>query len=443
MEKQKSKIMLSAFQFIIIGFVLVILIGTGLLMFPFATQNGTGSSFFDALFTATSAVCVTGLVVQDTATYWSYFGQAVILLLIQVGGMGVVTVGAFLMLMSGKKISFMQRNIIQEAVSAQQVGGVVRLIRFIVIGTFGVELLGACAMMPVFCKDFGAKGIWMSFFHSISAFCNAGFDLMGINAEYSSLTSYAYNPVINVVIMLLIVIGGIGFLTWDDVVNHKYHLRKYRVQSKLILLSTAILIVIPALFLFCFEVSDLPLSKRIMTSLFQAITPRTAGFNTIDYSLLSEAGVGITILLMLIGGAPGSTAGGMKTTTIAVLFANVKSVFCQKKETEILGRSIVDETIKKAATILLMYVTLFFSAGVLMSLLEGEPMMTCLFETASAIGTVGLTLGITPGLGIVSRSMLIFLMFFGRVGGLTLIYAAVSGINSNLAKLPKEKVMVG
>ena len=443
MKIRKNKKTLSAFQIIIIGFIMVILFGTVLLMLPFASQSGKATSFFDALFTATSAVCVTGLVVKDTATYWSYFGQGIILLLIQIGGMGVVTVGASLMLLSGRKISFMQRNIIQEAVSAQQVGGIVRLIRFIIIGTLGIELLGACAMMPVFCKDFGVKGIWMSFFHSISAFCNAGFDLMGINAKFSSLTSYVYHPLINIVIMLLIVIGGIGFLTWEDVVVHRYHLKKYRVQTKLILLVTAVLIFVPALFFFCFEMKDLPISKRIWTALFQAITPRTAGFNTIDYSLLSEAGVGITIFLMLIGGAPGSTAGGMKTTTVAVLFANVKSIFSQKKETEILGRSIEDETIKKAATILLMYVTLFFGGGVMMSVIEGLPMMTCLFETASAVGTVGLTLGITPGLGIVSRIMLVFLMFFGRVGGLTLIYAAVSSANSNLAKLPKEKVMVG
>lgn len=440
---KEHKVSLSSFQIIIIGFAGIILLGTILLMMPFSTQSGAGTSFLDALFTATSAVCVTGLVVQDTATYWSYFGQFVILCLIQIGGMGVITVASSLALLSGRKLSFSQRNIIQEALSAPQVGGIVKLTSFVIKGTLLFEVLGALIMLPVFCKDFGIKGIWMSFFHSISAFCNAGFDLLGVNAKYSSLISYAENPVVNITIMLLIIIGGIGFLTWSDMVNHKHKIGEYRMQSKVILSTTGILIAVPTIYFFVIEFTHLPLVDRIYASFFQAITPRTAGFNTIDFGILSESGIGIIILLMLIGGSPGSTAGGMKTTTITVLFANAKAVFRRKDETDLFGRRIPSDTIRTASTILILYVTLFFCGGVLLSLLEGLPMMTCLFETASAIGTVGLTLGITPQLGLLSRLFLIFLMFFGRVGGLTLIFAALSGSSKHFSKLPQEKITVG
>lgn len=440
---KEHKLTLSSFQIIIIGFAGIILLGTILLMLPFSSQEGMITSFMDALFTSTSAVCVTGLVVQDTATYWSSFGQFIILCLIQIGGMGVVTVAALLTLLSGRKFSFSQRNIMQEALSAPQVGGIVKLISFVVKGTILFEVLGALMMTTVFYKDFGVKGIWMAVFHSISAFCNAGFDLLGVNAKYSSLISYAGNPVINITIMMLIVIGGIGFLTWLDIVKHRHCIREYRMQSKVILSTTLGLIIIPTLYFFFFEFTDLLMGDRVLASFFQAITPRTAGFNTIDFTLLSEAGIGIIIILMLIGGSPGSTAGGMKTTTVAVLFANAKSVFRRNDETGLFGRRIADDTIKTAATILILYVTLFFSGGVLMCIIEGLPIMTCLFETASAIGTVGLTLGITPQLGLLSRLMLIFLMFFGRVGGLTLIFATVSGTNTYFSKLPQEKITVG
>ncbi|MBQ3559035.1 MAG: Trk family potassium uptake protein [Agathobacter sp.] len=440
---KEHKVSLSSFQIIIIGFAGIILLGTILLMMPFSTQSGAGTSFLDALFTATSAVCVTGLVVQDTATYWSYFGQFVILCLIQIGGMGVITVASSLALLSGRKLSFSQRNIMQEALSAPQVGGIVKLTSFVIKGTLLFEVLGALIMMPVFCKDFGFKGIWMTIFHSISAFCNAGFDLLGVNAKYSSLISYAENPVVNITIMLLIIIGGIGFLTWSDVVNHKHKIGEYRMQSKVILFTTGILIAVPTIYFFVIEFTHLPLVDRIYASFFQAITPRTAGFNTVDFGILSEAGIGIIILLMLIGGSPGSTAGGMKTTTITVLFTNAKAVFRRKDETDLFGRRIPSDTIRTASTILILYVTLFFCGGVLLSLLEGLPMMTCLFETASAIGTVGLTLGITPQLGLLSRLILIFLMFFGRVGGLTLIFAALSGSSKHFSKLPQEKITVG
>ena len=438
-----GKIRLTTSQSIILGFFSMILLGTFLLMLPFSSRAGVATPFSDALFTATSAVCVTGLVVYDTAAYWSVFGQTVIIILIQIGGMGVITVAASFALISGRRISLMQRSTMQEAISAPKVGGIVRLTSFIIRISLLIELLGAVAMAPVFCRDFGPKGLWMALFHSISAFCNAGFDLMGTSMPFSSLTGYTADPVINVIVMLLVVIGGIGFLTWDDIRAHKLHVHQYRMQSKVILCTTAILLLFPALYFFFFEFPSLAPGERVLASLFQSVTTRTAGFNTADLTALSEPGRYIMIALMLIGGSPGSTAGGMKTTTIAVLFASAISTFFRKEYAHFFGRRIDDSVTKNAATILLMYLSLFFFGGLAISIIEGAPMLDCLFETASAVGTVGLTLGLTSHLGLVSRGILIVLMFFGRVGGLTLIFAALSGTAKNVSKYPQEKITVG
>ena len=431
---------MTSFQVISLGFLSVILLGSLLLMLPIATKSGQSTSFSDALFTATSAVCVTGLVVNDTATYWSLFGQGVILLLIQIGGMGIITIAA----VSGRKIGLMQRSTMQEAISAPTVGGIVRRTQFIIRTTILIEIIGAALLAPVFCRDFGVwKGIWYSLFHSISAFCNAGFDLIGIRTPFSSLTSYSVQPIVNLVIMVLIVVGGIGFLTWEDIKNHKWHLKKYRMQSKVIFMVTGILIFLPALYFFYFEFSNVPLMERVWVSLFQSVTPRTAGFNTADLTLLSEVGQMLIIMLMLIGGSPGSTAGGMKTTTLAVLVSSALSVFRKKEHTHFFGRRIPDDTIKNAATVFLMYIVLFLVGGMVISSTEDIPLMTALFETASAIGTVGLSLGITPDLGLVSHIILICLMFLGRVGGLTLIFATLSEKKLNGSKYPQEKITVG
>lgn len=434
---------LSSSQIILFGFAGVILIGTLLLMLPFATNSGQNASFGDALFTSTSAVCVTGLIVQDTAVYWSAFGQSVILLLIQIGGMGVITVAAAITMASGKKISLMQRSTMQDAISAHQVGGIVRFTGFILKGIFFFELLGALVLMTVFIPEYGVKGIWLAVFHSISAFCNAGFDLMGTKSPYSSLTSYANHPVVNITIMLLIVIGGIGFLTWQDIRQNGFHIWRYRMQSKVILATTGILLIVPAIYFFFFEFSAEPMGRRIFLSLFQSVTPRTAGFNTADLTALSETGQTLTIGLMLIGGSPGSTAGGMKTTTAAVLVACAIAVFRRRENGRFFGRQIADDTVKNALTVFLMYISLFLLGGMIISRVENLPMLTCLFEAASAIGTVGLTLGITPGLHLVSKLILISLMFLGRIGGLTLIFATLSATKNTLSKLPLEKITVG
>lgn len=435
---------LTTFQIIITLFAAVILGGSLLLMLPFSSQSGTVTPFNQALFTATSAVCVTGLVVQDTATHWSWFGQAVILSLIQIGGMGVITVAAFFSLLSGRKISLMQRGTMQEAIAAPKVGGIVRLTGFIIKASLCIEALGAACMMPVFCRDYGLRGIWMAVFHSVSAFCNAGFDLLGTpEAKYASLTSYRAEPIINLTIMALIVVGGIGFLTWDDIRTNKLRFHRYRMQSKVILTTTALLIVLPAVWFYFGEFSALPTGERLLASLFQSVTPRTAGFNTADLTKLSGIGQGLTILLMLVGGSPGSTAGGMKTTTLAVLVANALAVFRREDEPHFFGRRIHNKAVSSASTIGMMYCTLFLFGGFVISAVEKLPLSECLFETASAVGTVGLSLGLTPTLGLVSQGILIALMFIGRVGGLTLIYAALSGFSKAGSHFPQERITVG
>ena len=434
---------MTSFQIIILGFAAVVLLGALLLMLPISTKSGLATPFSEALFTSTSAACVTGLVVRDTATHWSAFGQAVILLLIQIGGMGVVTIAVSFAWLSGRKISLMQRSTMQESITASKTGGIVRLTGFIVRATLIIELVGALIMMPMFCMDFGPKGVWMALFHSVSAFCNAGFDIMGTaEVPFASLTAYTINPAINITIMLLIIIGGIGFMTWDDIKVNRQHLKRYSMQSKVILMTSLILIVIPAVYFYFVEFSGFSASERVFSSLFQAVSPRTAGFNTTDLTKMTGAGKCLMIMLMLTGGSPGSTAGGMKTTTVAVLFANAIAVFRRKDDAHFFGRRINDEAVKKAATILIMYITLFVSGGLVISLAEKLPIDVCLFETASAIGTVGLSLGLTPGLGLLSHCILIVLMFLGRVGGLTLVYAALSGAN-NISKLPQEKIAVG
>ena len=439
-----KKLKLSSFQIILFGFVAVILIGAFLLMLPISSKSGEGTAFIDSLFTSTSAVCVTGLIVFDTATHWTIFGQIIILLLIQIGGMGVVTVAASFALLSGKKIGLFGRDTMKEAISAPTVGGIVRLTGFILKGIFLIELIGALIMLPVFCKDYGAEGIWMAIFHSVSAFCNAGFDIMGTKSgAFSSLTSYSAQPIISITIMSLIVVGGIGFLVWQDICKNKWRIKKYRMQSKVVLLVTAILICLPTLYFFFFEFNDLPIGERLLTSLFQAITPRTAGFNTVNLAIISEVGLFLMIMLMLIGGSPGSTAGGMKTTTLAVLFSSAISVFKKKENAELMKRRIEDDTVKNAAAIFLLYIVLFLGGGMVISAIEDLPMLYCLYETASAVGTVGLTLGITPTLGILSKTILIVLMFVGRVGGLTLIYATLGGNKKQASKLPLDKITVG
>lgn len=444
MGKRHTVKKLTTFQIVIIGFLSLILLGAVVLMLPISSREGVWTPFEDAVFTATSAVCVTGLIVRDTATYWSAFGQAIILLLIQIGGLGIVSVAAFIATVSGRKISLMERSMLQETISAHQLGGILKLTGFIFKITFCIELVGALLLLPTFCRLYGASGIWMSVFTSVSAFCNAGFDLMGARTgAFSSLTGFGESFALTVPVGLLIIVGGIGFLTWDDIVVHKFRFRRYKMQSKAILVTSLALIVIPAIALFFNDFAAYPLKERICLSLFQAVTPRTAGFNSADLNLLTGAGKAMFMILMVIGGSPGSTAGGMKTTTVAVLVANALSVFRRDKDTEMFGRRIEDDVVRTAATLLTMYLLLVLGSAIAISLLDGQPMEACLFETASAAGTVGLTLGLTPSLGTASHIILMALMFFGRVGGLTLMFAAVRNSSADSSKFPVEKINVG
>lgn len=435
---------LTSAQIIILGFFSIILLGALLLMLPLSAKCGRITPFSKTLFTATSAVCVTGLVVVDTGSYWSAFGQTVILLLIQIGGLGVITVASLFTMLSHQKISLMQRSIMQDAISAPQVGGVVRLTRFILRGTILIELLGAFFLLPVFLRDYGIRGVWMALFHSVSAFCNAGFDLLGTSAApFVSISSYVGNPVVNLTIMLLIILGGLGFLTWNDIYTWRFRLHRYRLQSKIILTATGFLILLPAVFFFFEDLSSLPLQSRILASLLQSVTMRTAGFNTVELSKMSGPSQAIQIVLMLIGGSPGSTAGGMKTTTFVVLLANFIATIFQKEDAQMFGRRMEESAVKTAATIFFMYAALFFTGAVILSVYERLPLSACLYETASAVGTVGVTLGITPKLHLLSQLVLIILMFLGRVGALTLIFAAISTRTHSFAKLPQEKIAVG
>ncbi len=381
--------------------------------------------------------------------YWSVFGQTVILCLIQVGGLGVITVAIFITKLSGRKIGLMQRSTMQEAIAAPQMGGIVRMTGFILKMVVVIEALGAAALLPAMIPEFGiVRGIWYAVFHSISSFCNAGFDLMGVKEPYSSLTSYTGDVAVNVIVMVLIVVGGIGFLTWDDVKRNRFHLRRYRMQSKVVLTVTAVLIVLPAVFFYWKEFGmpgweDMSVGERILASFFQSITTRTAGYNTVDLTQLTQSGQMIMILLMLIGGSPGSTAGGMKVTTFAVLFATAVAVFRRRPNAHIFGRRIPNDTAHYAATVLILYLSLFLAGGIFIGCAENMPIVPALFEAASAIATVGVTLGITPDLCAASKVVLIILMFLGRVGGMTIVYAALSTKHPYVSEFPQEKIMVG
>ena len=435
---------LNYFQKIILGFAALILFGAFLLMLPISSNERVYTPFLNALFTSTSASCVTGLIVYDTAVHWSFFGQVVILILIQIGGLGVVVAVTSIILLSGKRIGYSQRNTLANSISINSQGGIMKMLLFLLKWTGIIELFFASLLATQFIPEFGVKrGLWYSIFHAVSAFCNAGFDLMGIKEPFSSLSDYVGNPLINISIMSLILLGGLGFVTWQDIAKNKGNFHRYRLQSKIILSTTIFLVLLPALFYFFLEFREMPMESRILASLFTAVTPRTAGFNTVDFSKFSDSGIFLQILLMLVGAAPGSTGGGMKMTTMTVLFLTSVAIFRNNSRTEAFGRTIPGEVIRNATTIAFMYISLCVLSGMFISLHEHLPLLTTCFETASAIATVGLTLGITPKLSPVSHMVLIFLMYIGRVGGLCLIYAVFPNINPNKGRLVEENVIVG
>ena len=445
----KKNRQLSPSQIIPLSFFAMILLGTLLLMLPFATRDGRGADLETALFTATSASCVTGLVLQDTAQYWTLFGQIVILCLIQVGGMGIVTMAVIISMFSGRKIGLKERWVMQESISAPQVGGIVRMTGMILKVTLAVELAGAALLALSFCRTMNVgKGLWYALFHSISAFCNAGFDLMGIKETCSSLTAFTGDAIVNITLVLIILIGGIGFATWNDVREHGLRINRYSQQSKIILVTSLVLVLGGFCFMFFYEFAlpqwaELSTGQRTLAALFQTVTPRTAGFNTVDLNAMSGAGKLVMLCLMLIGGAPGSTAGGFKMTTIAVLLLCVRAAYRGRESAEAFGRRVPDQSIRNAAAVFMLYILLFVGVGIAICCIDGVGLMPALFEAASAVATVGLSLGITAQLSTVSHLLLILLMFFGRVGGLTLIYAVSTGDGPTGARLPMGRVTVG
>lgn len=430
------------------GYCIMILIGTFFLWLPISNRGGNFTPFIDALFTATSATCVTGLVLHDTYTYWTTFGQVILLILMQMGGIGFMTFAISAVSLTKKKIGLKDRFVMQESVAAPQVGGIVRLTKFITIGTVFFEGLGAFALSFTLIPRLGvARGIYFSVFHSVSAFCNAGMDLMGAFKPGTSLITLSDNYVFISVIMALIVVGGLGFFVWSDLMENCLDHKRYTLHTKLVLTLTIALIVVGVAGILIFEstgeaFAGKSVSEKFMLSLFQSITPRTAGFNTIDLNVLTDSSQLLIICLMLIGGSPGSTAGGIKTTTFAILILSIITVLKRKKSVECFNRRIDDETLRQVCCIIMMYLILIVTATMIIGAIDHIPMKYAAFETTSAVGTVGLSLGITPMLSGTSRLIVAALMYFGRVGGITVLLALTNNI-PQVSQLPKGKIAVG
>ena len=437
-------------QMIVLSFFFLILSGAVLLTLPISSRAFEWTSFIDALFTATSASCVTGLVIADTYTHWSVFGQVVILTLIQIGGLGVMTCIALISLFLKRRISLGERRLLMQSAGSLHISGIVKLLKRILMGTAIVEGTGVIILSFVFCPKMGFfPGLWNAIFHSVSAFCNAGFDLMGKYGEYTGLSSagFQFNPIVNLTIMALIVTGGIGFVVWTDVARHKFNFQKYELHSKIALITTAFLLVSGTILFFIFEYNKafdgFTFGQKVLASMFQSVTPRTAGFNTIDEATLSESGKALTTVLMFIGGSPGSTAGGIKTTTFAVLILSALAAAKRYGNVTVFKRKLDYNTILQASSILTVYIACVFTAVLIICALEPYSLTQVLFETVSAIGTVGLTLGITPTLCAGSKIVLTLLMFIGRVGGLTLMLVlAERRINIKISR-PTSQILIG
>lgn len=439
----------SATRLLLAGYCLVILLGTLLLCLPVSLQNPSQIDVFTAFFTATSSACVTGLILVDTWTHWTLFGQIVILFLIQIGGLGFMTVCIAAVSFTHHKIGISSRIVMQNAISAPQMGGIVRMTRFVTAGTLLAETIGAALLSFHFIPHLGlAEGIWYSVFHSVSAFCNAGFDLMGQFEPFSSLTSLSDNLLVNLTIMALIVSGGLGFLVWSDLLRCRFRFRSLSFHSKISLSVTLLLLLAGVLLLFVLEtdgpaMSDMSEEEKWLTALFQAVTARTAGFNTLNLGAMTEAGLFVMILLMLVGGSPGSTAGGIKTTTFAVLMLSIITTSKHRRSAEAFGRRLEEGTTRTAACVLMSYLLLSCSAAIVISHNEGLPLLSCLFESVSAIATVGVTTGITSSLSQFSAALLALLMIFGRVGSLTLLRSIWSGRGFTGSQVPQEKIQIG
>lgn len=441
---------LSPARSILLGFAALIVLGTLLLSLPFATASGQRAPLFTAFFTSCSATCVTGMVLQDTAAYWSVFGQAVILALVQIGGMGVITIAVAASLFTGKEISLRQRWTMQQSISAPNVGGIIQMTGFILRASFLIELLGTVLLAVRFVPAFGlGRGLWYSLFHSISAFCNAGFDLFGtVYGPGSSLSGLAGDPFLLFCLMALIIVGGIGFLTWVDVWFHRRRFREYSLQSKLVLATTAVLLLGGFLYFYFFEFAAQPqwaglsTGQRLLNALFQSVTARTAGFTVVDPCTMSEPSRLATMALAMVGGASGSTASGMKVGTLAVMFLCIRSVVMDWESAHAFGRRITDETLRAAACIFTLYMLMWLGGALLLCGMNDITLLEGIFEAGSAVSTVGITLNVTQRLTRASQILLMLLMYFGRMGGLTMIYAFAFR-PQRLGQYPQENMSVG
>ncbi|MGN0814722.1 MAG: TrkH family potassium uptake protein [Candidatus Coproplasma sp.] len=412
-----------------LSFLIIILIGTGLLCIPAATNSGK-VDFLAAFFTATSATCVTGLAVVPTATHWSYFGQAVILLLIQIGGLGFITIISIFFFYVQKRASLSKRKLVMQSAGSVSLDGIKNLVKYILVGTFICEFIGAFLLCFSFVPAFGwGQGIWQSVFTSVSAFCNAGFTVTDSYGQ-DSLCAFVSDPLVNIVVCLLIIIGGIGFFVWGDIVKHRHKLKSYSLHSKIVLFSTCVLVVAGWILFALFEwnnpqtIGDYDVGTKILASLFLSVTPRTAGFNTVNTAGLSGAGSVLTVIYMFIGGSPGSTAGGVKTTTVAILFFFTVATSKRYFETHVFKRKLEEDALSQAVAIVFLYLAAIMVSALAIAAIEGASGVNSsdvVFEVVSAVGTVGLSRGITAGLHVASKLILIGLMFFGRVGGYTLI----------------------
>lgn len=435
-------------QVIALGYAIMILLGTLLLMLPFSSASGESASFTTAFFTATSASCVTGLVTVDTGTFWSVAGQAIIITLIQIGGLGFITIATLFMMLMRRRVGLRGKELMIESINSSNIGGILRLTKKIIFGTLIFEGTGALVLTIRFMQDFSfGRALWFGIFHSISAFCNAGFDLMGTIEPYSSFVHYSSDPVVMVTIMLLIIIGGIGFLVWEDILKNGLRIKRYSFHTKLVLLTTAVLLFGGAVLIFIFERNasnaSLPLGEQMMVSFFGSVSARTAGMNVTDTGVLSPAGKLINILLMYIGGSSGSTAGGIKTTTFAVLIIYAVSSIKGNAQTSVFGRRISDDAVKKAVTVAVTNLSLALIGAFIISAVQPFDLGDVLFETFSAIGTVGMTTGITRDLSVISRYVIIFLMYLGRVGSISFAAAFLRKKAPPSVSAPTEAIIIG
>lgn len=446
--KRKSRFTLSTSQAILLSFLLAILIGSILLALPISSANGEAVSYIDALFTATTATCVTGLVTLPTVTTWSVFGQIVILILIQIGGLGIITTMFGFMIILHRKMGIADRLLIQDAFNLNTLSGLVRFVKKVILGTFVVEGIGALLYMLVFVPEYGAKGIWISIFNSVSAFCNAGIDIISEN----SLCEYATNPIINIVTCALIIFSGIGYIVWWDIIQMFKNKRrqKLNLHSKIALSTTAILIVSGALAIFIFEynnpltIGNYSLFDKIQVSVFQSVTTRTAGFATVPQQNLANTSSLISLLLMFIGGSPVGTAGGIKTVTLAILIASAFATIRNQNEVILFNRNISKQAISKAVAVFFMSFTIMLISTVLLSVVTDADVLDILYETVSATATVGLTRNLTPILNTWGKLIIIATMYLGRVGPISLAIAFnLKKENKNIIKNPTEEISVG